>query len=280
MGYTREGNPQEKDARTRGQKREGQTPMQKTKAKAKQARKRILSVTLKQMVDDSPDTSYLGEYSNREETEYAIDRAHSEDCASVRSDTQEAWEKLERILAAVESVRITWCEEHDPYNADDCPTCAEIWGGQDAVESLQYLADEMTECDCGFSGYWDTREYRYFNPNYQNYEGLPEEDIRKYCRQDFDRMESLNSGQWCYIGICAEAEVILNVQADGPGKWHGVTHKITSGGLWGIESDSDRAYITETEKDELANLRDELLAAGFSRRAVSQAFKNVQEVDS
>ena len=41
-------------------------------------------VTVKRMVDTDPDTSYLGKYSNDAETEYAIDRKHSQDCHSVQ----------------------------------------------------------------------------------------------------------------------------------------------------------------------------------------------------
>jgi len=36
--------------------------------------------TTKRMFDETPDTSRLGEYSNRAKTEYAIDRKHLEDC--------------------------------------------------------------------------------------------------------------------------------------------------------------------------------------------------------
>src|ERR1700677_2990868 len=42
--------------------------------------KRIAKVTIKRLTDESPDTSYLGEYSNRAESDYAIDRRHSLDC--------------------------------------------------------------------------------------------------------------------------------------------------------------------------------------------------------
>jgi len=36
--------------------------------------KRIHKVTIKRMSDTDPDTSYLGEYSDRAKTDYAIDR--------------------------------------------------------------------------------------------------------------------------------------------------------------------------------------------------------------
>jgi hypothetical protein len=128
------------------------------------------------------------------------------------------------------------------------------------------------ECDCGFSGHWSAREYRYFNPNHENYKGLPEADIRKYCRQDYERMESLNAGDWCFIGIRAEAQIQTGSD---------VVQDITSGGLWGIESDSGRAHIEETIREELSNLKTELLALGFSKRAIASAFKpeNIREKD-
>ncbi len=68
----------------------------------KQTGKRILSVTLKRMIDDSPDTSMLGEYSSRMESDYySIDRAHSLDC--IENDTRQK-EKLERIAEAIKAV--------------------------------------------------------------------------------------------------------------------------------------------------------------------------------
>ena len=42
--------------------------------------KRIHKVTIKRTVDDSPDTSWLGEYSNDSASDYSIDRKHSLDC--------------------------------------------------------------------------------------------------------------------------------------------------------------------------------------------------------
>src|SRR5258707_9620940 len=50
-------------------------------------KKKILSVTIRRMVDTSPDTSHLGEYSSRSTSQFTIDRAHAEDCASVQPHT-------------------------------------------------------------------------------------------------------------------------------------------------------------------------------------------------
>jgi hypothetical protein len=45
--------------------------------KSKPTSKRIHKVTIKRMVDDSPDTSWLGEYSDKATSEYSIDREHT-----------------------------------------------------------------------------------------------------------------------------------------------------------------------------------------------------------
>lgn len=63
--------------------------------------KRILEVTIKRMIDEDPDTSWIGEYSQRATSEFSIDRAHSEDCASVRVDIQNAKRTLEHVQQTV-----------------------------------------------------------------------------------------------------------------------------------------------------------------------------------
>jgi len=50
-----------------------------------------------------------------------------------------------------------------------------------------------------------------------------------------------------------------------------------AGYRYGIESDSGREHIAETIREELDSLKTELLALGFSKRAIATAFKNVQE---
>lgn len=248
-----------------------------------QAKKRILSVTIKRMFDDSPDASWLGEYSDKAETEYAIDRAHSEDCDSVRADIQEAKEKLERIADYLESVSLD-CN-HATWHGD-CPDCAEM---MDAHDTLTELARDIDECDCSRAGRWSGREYRYFNSaSLCSFEksGMTDrkawaEEMRKYARQDYERMESLNAGHWCFIGIRAEAEIGLPVLANkgcvhGHEVYYTHTQNITSGGLWSIESDSDKSYLESVEKDELSDLRGQLKALGFSTRAISSAFKSIE----
>ena len=227
--------------------------------------KRILSVKVKHIPDDSPDTSYLGEYSDRPESEYAIDRAHSEDCNSVSSEVKQAGGKLDRIGFYIEQLAR---EERDCFG--ETPEFESL---NAAYDELQQIADGFDDCDCNkhFSG----REYRYFNSASVDSHNTPEEN-RKYARQDYERSEQLNAGNWYYIGIRAEAAVSV----DGNNPQGGVTQTITSGGLWGIESDSGRDYLESVEKEELADLKTQLLALGFSKRAISTAFKSIEREDS
>lgn len=221
-------------------------------------RKRILSVKIKRMFDDSPDTSCLGEYSNHAKTEFAIDRAHSEGCASFEHVNATGKDWLSRTLFRVEDMGL------------DNPEV------QDAEDLLNQCLNECEECDCGGHNV-SSSELPYFNGNVENYKGQPDENIRTCIRQDYERMEGLNDQNWYYMGIRAEAEIAI---PGGKMAWNcdSTIQHITSGGLWGIESDSDKEYIASVEQEELSDLKTQLLALGFSKRAISTAFKNVQEV--
>lgn len=106
-------------------------------------------------------------------------------------------------------------------------------------------------------------EFRYFNPAISGEESgnpdSPEEDYRRY--------EAYNKSQWWMIGVWCSAKVVLT----------DVVQTIRSGGLWGIESDSEDDYFEEVIKEELAALRGQLKAIGFSDRAISKAFKEKKE---
>lgn len=234
--------------------------------KESKSNKRILSVTIKRMIDEDPDTSWLGEYASSPNSEFSIDRAHSEDCP-INNKPTDAIDKLERIIAYVDGWRVEAGKDS-----------LKEWKSLDeSIDVLIALQEELAECDCGERGDMQRNEYRYFNPsfNYIDKQGhaLPEntaEEVRKYVRQDYERMEQINSGNICFIGVRADARVALSVCKDHS---HMLTQYITSGGLWGIESDSDG--IEEEEQEQLSELRSQLKALGFSTRAISAAFKNI-----
>src|SRR5437016_5696050 len=202
-----------------------------TKTQNASARKRILSVTVRRMIDDSPDSSYLGEYGNSPKSDYAIDRTHSEDCASVRADIREAKNTLEHVQQTIGDLHNAVLARYNGTLANE-KLDAEKDALIEAYDTVRELIDSIGECDCGEHGDMSPREYRYFNPSF-NYvdkdgnpsDGLTPEDVRKYTRQDYDRMERLNAGDWSFIGIRAEAEIISNVQGTGD-KWHGVVQRV------------------------------------------------------
>ena len=79
-----------------------------------------------------------------------------------------------------------------------------------------------------------------------------------------DRLAQYNNGDFGYIGIRAEAEIVID----------SVIQRISSGGLWGTESDSDESYLKEIEQEELSALRSILHELGFSKRAIAAAVKS------
>ncbi len=229
--------------------------------------KRILKVVVKRMFDESPDTSWMGEYSNQPKTEYAIDRAHSEDCASVRQDVKEAKNMLEHVQQTIGDLHNAVLAQYNGTLANE-KLDAEREALDAAYDEVGELLDEIDECDCGEHGDMGRGEFRYFNGPVENYQGEDPADIRKYIRQDYDRMESLNRGDFSFIGIRAEADVQMP---------SGIVQRITSGGLWGIESDSEEGYLETVQTEELAELKKELFALEISRRAIATAFKNIKQ---
>lgn len=225
--------------------------------------KRIHKVTIKRMVDESPDTSWLGAYACVASSEFSIDRKHAVDC-TVNTPPVEAVAKLQHALDYIEDQ--TTAAGNDPEDSE-------------TMELLNQVLNDVEECSCGDMM---CHEYRYFNPsfNYVDNGGklLPSnttEEVRGYVRQDYERMEAHNHG-WCFQGIEAEAKVSLTVDAQG----NRLMQDITSGGLWGIESDVDAAYLADIEKEQLAELREQLHAIGFSQRAITASFKNIERMES
>ena len=241
--------------------------MQNKINKINKSKKRILSVTIKREIDTDPDTSWLGEYSSKCTSEFSIDRMHSEDCIENYSIQKD---KLGRIAGAIENDTPV-CDEEPNF---DCDRCKEEQAYKDAREQVQ----ELAECDCGERGDMRRGTYRYFNPsfNYVDKNGHASdentaEEVRKYVRQDYGRMEDLNSGQWSMLSINAEASVSI------PCGESSIESTVGSNWVGGYESDMGKSGMEEVEADHLSELRAELKALGFSSRAISTAFKNVQE---
>lgn len=88
-------------------------------------------------------------------------------------------------------------------------------------------------------------------------EHLPDDDpdlswLEQDCMQPEGTYRLHAYGEsWCCIGIRAVARILVPTGPAG----HGILQEVSSGGLWGIESDSDWAYQMEVAREELAALR-------------------------
>jgi len=232
--------------------------------------KRILRIGIARLPDDDPDTSWLGEYSSKRTSEFSIDRAHSEACAV---NNQAGYDKLESVFQHLYGARVHLQNEDRQLNA-----LSEWYQGlSDAEDLVNNLMADFLDCDC--EKHLNSSEYRYFNPGSTtepfdvNASWIPADvpDKEAYWRaamhqnaeQDYARMEALNNGQWEFIGIRACADVTIG----------NTRQSIYSGGLWGIESDSEASYLKEVESEELASLRETLYELGFSKRAIATAVK-------
>lgn len=84
---------------------------------------------------------------------------------------------------------------------------------------------------------------------------IPDEDADvSYLEQpEFeDRLDEYRRGLFNFIGVRAWADVEVG----------GVRQRITSGGLWSIEDDSDADYLVDVEKEQAAELDDILRELG------------------
>ena len=81
------------------------------------------------------------------------------------------------------------------------------------------------------------------------------EQVQGYIDEDKKRLQEFYDGSICMIGIQVKAEVSYSINPktnDRRIEW------FTSGGLWGIESDSDESYLKDIQVEQIDDLRDHL----------------------
>ena len=83
----------------------------------------------------------------------------------------------------------------------------------------------------------------------------------KQAKQNYERMMQFETGLVCQYEIKAEAEILTS--SDKGQTW--LINAVSSGGVWGIESDSDKEYFKEIADGELEELKDVLRELGFSQ---------------
>lgn len=80
-------------------------------------------------------------------------------------------------------------------------------------------------------------------------------DCAAYCAA---RLASYGS-DWTAVGVQAVADIVVN----------GVCQSISSGGLWGIESDSSAEHFAAIRGEEMCRLQDILRDLGFSQGEIA-----------
>lgn len=101
--------------------------------------------------------------------------------------------------------------------------------------------------------------YKFFNA--ENVENM------KQARENYKRMMQFQNGEVLCYGIVAKAHILTS----NDGGKTALKNTITSGGLWGIESDSDEEYFDEVNLGELNELKSVLYALGFDDEQIDAA---------
>ncbi len=208
------------------------------------ATRKIERVRVLRAVDCDADLSTLGEYTD----------AYDEDAI---------------LVSAGEYVKDLPCQDCDKLREEHQQTA-----------TIAHVADceNPDDCDCEGADVcedWNPeipergREFRFFRP-FSGGETPPNADYYTSGMQDFQRAQDYSRNEWCYTGIRAVADIRVN----------GVHQQVSSGGLWGVESDSEESYFAEIASEETAQLRDILRGLGFSKRQVDTALTNVETVDA
>jgi hypothetical protein len=164
---------------------------------------------------------------------------------------------VEKIMNKIESIRIV-------HHTDTCPDTSWLGMYTDKAEKgvIYRGTGEFLKCK-RFTGELDlddiyagsTREYKFFKP-YAGGEKVDSRHYKKNGMQDYKRMEGLNNGDWCFIGIAVEAEVSYDI-----GHGSRRLERLSSSGIWGVESDCPE-NIKELEAEQMQDLKEHLTHMG------------------
>jgi len=112
--------------------------------------------------------------------------------------------------------------------------------------------------------YLDTTPEYHYGTDGSNWSHVSEEDRQKiidqygsiweaciaYAERDKERLEAFNRDAWNMIGIRAIATIHIPINYNSTN-----LQTISSGGLWGIESDSDEKYLKDIGKEQVEELK-------------------------
>jgi hypothetical protein len=205
------------------------------------------SLTIEMLPDDSPDTDWLGKYTDNPEP-WSICRRDGEYVDILRRQCPKCGKPGVDFNPDIQTQDIWHCD-CEPDTEDDC-SC----GIEYACEGCHYLFESAWEPPS------NSREYRYFMP-YAGGEKSSAPEYQRYGMQDYKRMEAYNNGDWQFVGIRAKVVVSYNIDDNSNSRR---LETLTSSGLWGIESDADKADLSEIADDQVADLKEHLQHLGIT----------------
>jgi len=210
----------------------------------------IEKVWVEKQQDEQPDTSTIGEYTDKKE-DWSL-CVHCGEFVAIAEEPNRRTEEIEEEILELEN-ETELSEDATIINANN-----------EMIKTLKAELESLILHDCPHS----SRNFNYFKP-YAGGEKEGSEDYQTYGKQDFKRMTGLNNQSWYYVGIVAKAEIKTTT---------GTIQTIRSGGLWGIESDAGD-YLEQVAQEQLTELRAELTALNFGKRAIDHAFQDVETIE-
>lgn len=110
----------------------------------------------------------------------------------------------------------------------------------------------------------DPGKYKYFNA--ENVENI------KQAKENYKRMMQYENDEVSSMGIQAIADIQIGQKGDSC-----LINHIESGGIYGIDSDSNEGDIKAEGENQLSELKNVLLELGFSKKETSEA-KTIWEI--
>lgn len=197
----------------------------------------IDSIKVKAMDDDCTDIDHLGRYTDLRDP-WVI-------CRHCGQYLYHA-EKWDRICEAIDNHALNIGTDLGRYTTLETDTITEkVYAALN--KARHRLSEKRHDYEPISRGY-----YPYFLP----YAGGEKQGCKEYQEhglQDYARAKAYSNGDWQYIGIRAEAVVSYDT-----GNGDRRIETLTSGGLWGIESDGSQDYIIAVVDEELAELKSHL----------------------
>jgi hypothetical protein len=173
--------------------------------------------------DDSPDLSYLGEYTDKPAA-WTVDRKEGVLHGEYINDSKDFddGEKSDEFLRDNPWFEEDWHEWEEDEE-----------GNATGKVTLYYYGYEVLAADLRTT--YEHNSYRYFAPANMDVKEESKEDKIKYAIRDYERMEDSNRGYWSPVGC------VVTMYIEG--------EEVAYASLWGIESDSGDPYLKEVEED-------------------------------